>query len=90
LSDCVAPSPDTVRDGSYAPLSRPLYVYVKAGSMERAEIQEFMRFYIANAGALSQDVGFVDAPVESYVADQEKVEGAVAGEVEPDSASAGE
>ena len=89
LSDCVAPSLETVRDGTYAPLSRPLYVYVTAESMERPEVQEFMRFYIANAGALSLDVGFVDAPAEDYAAAQAKVEAAISGEAEPDSATAG-
>jgi phosphate transport system substrate-binding protein len=86
---CVAPSPDTVRDGSYTPLSRPLYVYVKAESLTRSEVQEFLRFYIANLEALVPDVGYVTAPTEDYVADQAKLEGAIAGTVPPDSQAAG-
>ena len=85
LSDCVSPSPETIRDGTYAPLSRPLYVYVAAESLGRPEVQEFMRFYIASAAALAAEVGFVEAPAEDYVADQQKIEGAIAGEVAPDS-----
>ena len=44
---CVAPTPETIQDGTYAPLSRPLYVYVKADSLTRPEVQEFLRFSLA-------------------------------------------
>ena len=44
--NCVTPSQETVRDGTYAPLSRPLFVYVKADSLQRPEVQEFIRFYL--------------------------------------------
>ena len=81
---CVAPSSETIRDGSYAPLSRPLYLYVKAESMERPEVQEFARFYIANAGTLAEEIGFVASPDAVYAEDAAKVESAVAGEAEPD------
>lgn len=81
---CVAPSPDTIRDGTYAPLSRPLYIYVNAASMERPEVQEFVRFYIENAGTLAEEVGFVASPDEVYAEDTERVEAAIAGEAEPD------
>lgn len=81
---CVAPSPETIQDGSYAPLSRPLYIYVNAESMTRPEVQEFIRFYIENAGTLATDVGFVASPDDTYTADAEKVEAAIAGDAEPD------
>ena len=50
--NCVTPSPETVQDGTYAPLSRPLYVYVKADSLKRPEVQEFVRFYLDRRQAL--------------------------------------
>jgi phosphate transport system substrate-binding protein len=81
---CVAPSPETIRDGSYAPLSRPLYVYIKAESLERPEVQEFMRFYIENAGTLVESVGFVASPDDVYAADSTKLEDAVSGAAAPD------
>ena len=87
---CVAPSPDTVRDGSYAPFSRPLYVYVKAEILTRPEVQEFMRFYIANAIALVADVGFVDSPSDVYVTDQSRLEDVIAGNGTPDGPGAAE
>ena len=82
--NCVLPSPETVRDGTYAPLSRPLYIYLNAASLDRPEIQEFMRFYLANAAELSADVGFVASPDDVYAADADKLEGAIAGTAEPD------
>ncbi len=87
-SGCVLPTKDTVRDGTYAPLSRPLYVYVKAESLTRPEVQEYMRFYLANAATLAQEVGYVDSPGEIYVSDQAKVEGAIAGTTPPDGPAA--
>lgn len=81
---CVAASPETTNDGSYQPLSRPLYVYVSAASMERPEVQEFMRFYIENAAELAADVGYVASPDETYTQDAEKIEAAIAGEAQAD------
>jgi phosphate transport system substrate-binding protein len=81
---CVAPSKDTIRDGSYAPLSRPLFIYIKAQSLTRPEVQEFLRFYIANAPALVDDVGFIDAPGDIYIQGQQKAEAAIAGTIQPD------
>jgi len=87
-SGCVAPSKDSIRDGSYAPLSRPLYIYVNAGSFTRPEVQEFMRFAIATAPGIVDEVGYVDSPVEIYVADQAKVEAIIAGTQAPDGPAA--
>jgi phosphate transport system substrate-binding protein len=88
-SGCIAPSKDSIRDGSYAPLSRPLFVYVNATSLAKPEVQEFLRFYIANAPALVDDVGFVDAPADVYVQGQKKVEDAISGAIQPDGPGAG-
>ena len=81
---CVSPSAETVQDLTYIPLSRPLFVYVKADSLTRPEVQEFMRFYIANSRVLSPEVGYVASPVDVYVADQTNLEAAIAGTGTPD------
>ncbi|MDQ3693552.1 MAG: PstS family phosphate ABC transporter substrate-binding protein [Chloroflexota bacterium] len=88
LSDCVEPTADTIRDSSYV-LSRPLYVYVNAESLQDEVVQEFIRFYLANAEALVAETGYVALPAEEYTTLTEKLDGAIAGEVEPDSAAAG-
>jgi phosphate transport system substrate-binding protein len=81
---CVSPSPQTIADGSYKPLSRPLFVYVKAESLQRPEVQEFVRFYIATAQQIATEVGYVAAPSAIYVEGQTKAEGAIAGTIPPD------
>jgi phosphate transport system substrate-binding protein len=86
--NCVAPTPETIQDGSYAPLSRPLFVYVRAESLERPEIAEFMRFYLNEAANLAPEVGYVASPADVYTADLESFENAVAGTGTPDSAAA--
>jgi phosphate transport system substrate-binding protein len=88
-SGCVTPSAETVQDNSYAPLSRPLFVYVKAESLQRPEVQEFMRFYLANLTDLVPDVGYIALPAAGYLAQQEKLEGGIAGTATPDSEAAG-
>ena len=88
-SGCVEPSEETVADGSYAPLSRPLFIYVSAASLERPEAQEFARFYLASAATLAGDVGYVGLPGEQSLEVQTKLEGAISGDVTPDSQSSG-
>lgn len=85
--NCVVPTPESIQDGSYAPLSRPLFVYLNAASLARPEMQEFVRFYLDQAGVLATDVGYVASPDDVYAADAEKFEAAVAGTGTPDSAA---
>jgi phosphate transport system substrate-binding protein len=87
---CVAPSQETVQDGSYTPLSRPLYIYVNAASLARPEVQEFLRFTVAEASNYLEEVGYVDAPMTVYVDGQAKVEAAIAGTLAPDGPAAPE
>ena len=83
-SGCVAPSPETIQDGSYAPLSRPLYVYVKADSLTRPEVQEFLRYSLAEVTTFVAEVGYVASPGQVYLDDQAKLEAAIAGTGTPD------
>jgi phosphate transport system substrate-binding protein len=81
---CIAPSPETIQDGSYAPLSRPLYLYVNADSLTRPEVQEFMRYSIAEVGTFIAEVGYVASPAQIYIDAQAKLEAAIAGTGTPD------
>lgn len=58
-SGCVAPSVATVQDGTYTPLSRPLYMYVSATAAERPEIKAFAQFMADNQDALNTEALFV-------------------------------
>jgi phosphate transport system substrate-binding protein len=56
----VAPSFETIRTGTYSPLSRPLFIYVSEKSRGRPEVQQFVDFYVATVGSLAQEVGYVE------------------------------
>lgn len=58
-SGCVAPSVETTQDGSYAPLSRPLFVYVRNDGLARGEVQDFMRFMLDNQAEIAESAQFV-------------------------------
>src|SRR5262245_22299053 len=62
----VSPSAQTVVDGSYQPLSRPLFIYVKEKSVHRPEVKAFVDFYLKNADTLSREVGYVGLPAAAY------------------------
>ena len=65
-SGCILPSESTVNDGTYSPLSRPLFFYVSKPAAERPEVEAFIHFYLANAKDLAADVGYVALPDAMY------------------------
>ena len=62
----ILPSPETVRDGIYQPLSRPLFIYVKTASAGRPEVQEFIKFYLTAGASLVSQVGYIALPQRAY------------------------
>ena len=64
----VSPSPTTVENGTYTPLSRPLFVYVSTEAAGRPEVEDFVRFYIEHAPTLAGEVGYVPLPARVYTA----------------------
>ncbi|HUU46171.1 MAG TPA: PstS family phosphate ABC transporter substrate-binding protein [Acidobacteriota bacterium] len=62
----VAPSEATINDGRYAPLSRPLFLYVGAQAAERPEVKAFVDFYLKHAPQLAGEVGYVALPARAY------------------------
>jgi phosphate transport system substrate-binding protein len=58
----VAPTLETIRNGSYSPLSRPIFIYVARKAADRPEVGAFVDFYLENAPALVQEVGYVPLP----------------------------
>jgi phosphate transport system substrate-binding protein len=60
---CVAPTDETIGDNSYAPLSRPLFIYPNtAKAVENAALYEFVNYYLANAATLAAEVGYIAVP----------------------------
>jgi phosphate transport system substrate-binding protein len=56
---CVAPSAETAQDGSYTPLSRPLFVYPSADALADPAFDAFMEYYLANVNSVAEQVGFI-------------------------------
>ena len=74
----VAPSGETVLNGTYNPLSRPLFLYVNLKSLDKPEVQKFMEFYFDQVEKLAKEVNYVPLPASAYeilkkrLADREK------------------
>ena len=66
---CIEPNETTINDGSYTPLSRPLYIYVSIAALEREEVRAFIDFYLHNAADLAASVGYVGLPQHIYDAE---------------------
>lgn len=62
----IAPSIETVKNKTYAPLSRPLFIYVNSEAVKRPEVTAFTKFYLESAAALVTEVGFIPMTTEEY------------------------
>ena len=62
----VAPSEQSINDGSYEPLSRPIFIYVSKKASERPDVASFVKFYLENAPKLVTEVGYVPLPDRVY------------------------
>jgi phosphate transport system substrate-binding protein len=62
----VSPSEASVLDGSYQPLSRPIFIYVNAKSLDKPEVREFAEYYMKNAARIAKEVKYVPLPAKAY------------------------
>ncbi len=62
----VLPSETTVLNGSYQPLSRPIFIYINAKSLDKPEIKEFVAFYMKNVTKIAKEVKYVPLPQKAY------------------------
>jgi phosphate transport system substrate-binding protein len=58
-SGCVAPSVETVQDGTYTPLGRPLFIYPKTDAMKRPEVVAFVEYYVENNKQIAEESKFI-------------------------------
>lgn len=73
-SGAVLPSYETVKDGSYTPLSRPVFIYVNSEATKTEAVVDFVEFYLETAGELVQDVGYIALPEADYENQRKKFE----------------
>lgn len=71
---CITPTKESIRDSSYTPLSRPLFVYVNVDRLSKPEVAEFMRSYLDIAETIADDVGYVASPSEVIESDKQLLE----------------
>ncbi len=83
----ISPSDVTINDGTYAPLSRPIFIYISTAAAQRPEIQAFVRFYLENAAELVAEVGYVPLPDRVYELALERFENRVTGSAFADAES---
>ena len=81
----VAPTPESIEDGSYNPFSRPLFIYASAKSLNKPEVAKFIDFYFSEGPELAEEVGYVRLPASVYEAGKRKVKNKETGTVYLDS-----
>jgi phosphate transport system substrate-binding protein len=74
---CVAPSAETAQDGSYTPLSRPLFVYPSADALADPAFDAFMQYYLDNVNSVAEQVGFIPLTDDQLSEQQSKLEGLI-------------
>jgi len=77
----VAPSHETIANGTYKPLSRPIFIYAAAKAVERPEVLTFVTFYLDNAPKLVSQVGYVQLSDALYAAMKTRLASKVTGSV---------
>lgn len=60
----ILPEYNNVADGTYQPLARPIFIYVSTQALEKAEVKNFVDYYLTNGGTLSKEVGYIALPDE--------------------------
>jgi phosphate transport system substrate-binding protein len=69
----VLPSKETVLNGSYNPLSRPLFIYVNAKSLDKPEVKQFVEFYMSNVTTIASEVKYIPLPAVVYKKNNEHI-----------------
>ncbi len=77
----VLPAERTVMNGTYQPLSRPIFIYVAARAAARPEVREFVEFYLKKAPELVRQVKYIPLPERAYRLGQERLARGVVGSV---------
>ena len=62
----ISPSVEAVENGTYQPLSRPIFIYVNAKAASKEEVKEFIEFYLKNALLIVKEAKFIPLPPRAY------------------------
>ncbi len=78
---CVAPTLETIADGRYRPLSRPLFIYVRADRLSRPHVQAFVQMYLQNGATFAQRASYTPLPDTVYRLALRRLERRITGSV---------
>ncbi len=78
---CILPDAETVQNGTYQPLARPVFIYVRADRAEDPAVKAFVEFYLQNATQLAREVGYVALSDEAYELALERFHQGVTGSI---------
>jgi phosphate transport system substrate-binding protein len=70
---CVAPSEETVQDGTYTPLGRPLFIYPSGESLQDPAMKAFIEYYVDNVNTVAPEIGFIPMTEEQTTESQDEV-----------------
>ena len=70
---CVAPSEETVQDGSYTPLGRELFIYPSGEALKNETVRAFVEYYVDNINEVAPEIGFISLTEEQLTESQDKV-----------------
>jgi phosphate transport system substrate-binding protein len=62
----VLPSLEAVEKGSYTPLARPIFIYVSTKALAKAEVRDFVQYYMTEGAKLAKEVKYVPLPAQAY------------------------
>jgi phosphate transport system substrate-binding protein len=77
----IAPSVETIEKGSYQPLSRPIFIYVSRSEAQRAEVKQFVQYYLREGQKLVGEVGYIKLPAQAYDLAQKRFDSLKTGSV---------
>lgn len=75
----VEPTLETINTGTYAPLSRPIFIYINPTSLDDPAVAAFVDFYMEHAAELAEEVGYVSLPDSVYAAARQRIADRVTG-----------
>jgi len=75
----IEPTVESVRTGTYQPLSRPIFIYASKKKLDRPAVEQFVDFYLSNSERLIKDVHYIPLPAKAYDLAKERVKKRVTG-----------
>ena len=73
-SGCIEPTRETIASGQYAPLARPMFIYVSGSALERPEVRAFVEYYMEIGEEMVPQVGYVPLQAAEYQANLARIQ----------------